>query len=68
MNPNLEFHKQKLAEILESHERGEAKTYTFEEFKSLTTNVRDKLFLDYRTNTLKDFAKNIKKKLVGNEL
>ena len=35
MNPNLEFHKQKLAEILESHERGEAKTYTFEEFKSL---------------------------------
>ena len=35
MNPNLEFHKQKLAEILEADKRGELKTYTFEEFKSL---------------------------------
>ena len=33
MNSNLEFHKQKLAEILESHERGKAKTNTFEEYK-----------------------------------
>lgn len=53
MNPNLEFHKQKLAEILESHERGEAKTYTFEEFKSL----QDK--------HIEELRKNIKKKASG---
>ena len=43
MNPNLEFHKQKLAEILESHERGEAKTKTYKKFKSLQDkNIKKK--------------------------
>lgn len=55
MNPNLEFHKQKLAEILESHERGEAKTYTFEEFKSL----QDK--------HIEELRKKYQKKLVGKD-
>ena len=35
MNPNLEFHKQKLAEILERDKRGELKTYSKEEFEAL---------------------------------
>lgn len=47
-NPNLEFHKQKLAEILESHERGEAKTYTFEEFKSLQDKHIEELRKKYQ--------------------
>lgn len=48
MNSNLEFHKQKLAEILESHERGEAKTYTFEEFKSLQDKHIEELRKKYQ--------------------
>ena len=47
-NPNLEFHKQKLAEILESHERGEAKTYTFEEFKFLQDKHIEELRKKYQ--------------------
>ena len=34
-NPNLEFHKQKLAEILEADKRGELKTYSKEEFEAI---------------------------------
>lgn len=34
-NPNLEFHKQKLAEILERDKRGELKTYSKEEFETI---------------------------------
>ena len=33
-NPNLEFHKQKLAEILKRDARGEAKYLSLEEFKA----------------------------------
>lgn len=35
MNPNLEFHKKKLAEILEADKRGELKTYSKEEFEAI---------------------------------
>lgn len=43
MNPNLEFHKQKLAEILEADKRGELKTYSKEEFEALLEARKQRL-------------------------
>lgn len=42
-NPNLEFHKQKLAEILERDARGEAKYLSLEEFKAKMEERKQKL-------------------------
>lgn len=42
-NPNLEFHKQKLAEILEADKRGELKTYSKEEFEALLEARKQRL-------------------------
>lgn len=42
-NPNLEFHKQKLAEILERDKRGELKTYSKEEFEALLEARKQRL-------------------------
>ena len=42
-NPNLEFHKQKLAEILEADKRGELKTYSKEEFVALLEARKQRL-------------------------
>ena len=43
MNPNLEFHKQKLAEILERDKRGELKTYSKEEFETILEARKQRL-------------------------
>ena len=43
MNPNLEFHKQKLAEILERDKRGVLKTYSKEEFETILEARKQKL-------------------------
>ena len=43
MNPNLEFHKQKLAEILEADKRRELKTYSKEEFEALLEARKQRL-------------------------
>ena len=43
MNQNLEFHKQKLAEILEADKRGELKTYSKEEFEALLEARKQRL-------------------------
>lgn len=43
MNPNLEFHKQKLAEILEADKRGELKTYSKEEFEAILEARKQRL-------------------------
>ena len=43
MNPNVEFHKQKLAEILEADKRGELKTYSKEEFEALLEARKQRL-------------------------
>ena len=42
-NPNLEFHKQKLAEILKRDARGEAKYLSLEEFKAKMEERKQKL-------------------------
>ena len=42
-NPNLEFHKQKLAEILRRDARGEAKYLSLEEFKAKMEERKQKL-------------------------
>lgn len=42
-NPNLEFHKQKLAEILERDKRGELKTYSKEEFETILEARKQRL-------------------------
>lgn len=42
-NPNLEFHKQKLAEILKRDARGEAKYLSLEEFKAKMEKRKQKL-------------------------
>ena len=42
-NPNLEFHKQKLAEILKRDARGEAKYLSIEEFKAKMEERKQKL-------------------------
>ena len=42
-NPNLEFHKQKLAGILERDARGEAKQLSLEEFKAKMEERKQKL-------------------------
>ena len=42
-NPNLEFHKQKLAEILEADKRGELKTYSKEEFEAILEARKQRL-------------------------
>ena len=42
-NPNLEFHKQKLAEILKRDERGELKTYSKEEFETILEARKQRL-------------------------
>ena len=47
MNPNLEFHKQKLAEILERDKRGELKTYSKEEFEALQKKHDQELLEKY---------------------
>ena len=53
-NPNLEFHKQKLAEILKRDARGEAKYLSLEEFKAKMEKRKQKLLkkLDEETLTL----------------
>ena len=43
MNPNLEFRKQKLAEILERDKRGELKTYSKEEFEAILEARKQRL-------------------------
>ena len=43
MNSNLEFHKQKLAEILEADKRGELKTYSKEEFETILEARKQRL-------------------------
>ena len=43
MNPNLELHKQKLAEILEADKRGELKTYSKEEFEAILEARKQRL-------------------------
>ena len=43
MNPNLEFHKQKLAEILERDKRGKLKTYSKEEFETILEARKQRL-------------------------
>ena len=43
MNQNLEFHKQKLAEILKRDARGEAKYLSLEEFKAKMEERKQKL-------------------------
>ena len=43
MNPNLEFHKQKLAEILKRDKRGELKTYRKEEFETILEARKQRL-------------------------
>ena len=50
MNPNLEFHKQKLAEILEADKRGELKTYSKEEFEALQKKHDQELLEKYANN------------------
>ena len=42
-NPNLEFYKQKLAEILEADKRGELKTYSKEEFEAILEARKQRL-------------------------
>ena len=42
-NPHLEFHKQKLAEILKRDARGEAKYLSLEEFKAKMEERKQKL-------------------------
>ena len=42
-NPNLEFHKQKSAEILERDKRGELKTYSKEEFETILEARKQRL-------------------------
>ena len=42
-NPNLEFHKQKLAEILKRDARGEAKYLSLKEFKAKMEERKQKL-------------------------
>lgn len=43
MNQNLEFHKKKLAEILELDKRGELKTYSKEEFEAILEARKQRL-------------------------
>ena len=50
MNSNLEFHKQKLAEILEADKRGELKTYSKEEFEALQKKHDQELLEKYANN------------------
>ena len=50
MNQNLEFHKQKLAEILEADKRGELKTYSKEELKKKKKKHDQELLEKYANN------------------
>ena len=51
-NPNLEFHKQKLAEILERDKRGELKTYSKEEFETILEARKQRLLEKQEKNFL----------------
>ncbi|MDD6162254.1 MAG: hypothetical protein PUB35_05600 [Campylobacteraceae bacterium] len=52
MNPNLEFHKQKLAQILERDKRGELKTYSKEEFETILEARKQRLLEKQEKNFL----------------
>lgn len=50
MNQNLEFHKKKLAQILELDKRGELKTYSKEEFEAEQRKHDQELLEKYANN------------------